>query len=317
MTQPSEGPAATGVPTCYRHPDRETWIRCQRCEKPICPDCMRDAAVGFHCPDCLKEANKGSRQHQALYGGERSADPRLTTFVLIGINAVIWLAITATGGSASQLTRLLALIPQGACGSRSAPGGVYPGVIDPQLCELVNGGDGEWQAGFADGAWWQPLTSMFTHVDVWHIALNMMALFILGPALERIVGRVRFLMVYLVGGLGGSVLVLFLSGATSATLGASGAIYAVLGALLVTFRKARLDTQFLMQNLLLGVVITVVGWRYISWQGHLGGLLAGAAVAAIVAYAPKSHRSLLQWVGVGALTVVLLGLAVVRAAALT
>ncbi len=118
---------------------------------------------------------------------------------------------------------------------------------------------------------------MFTHVDVWHIALNMMALFILGPALERIIGRVRFLMVYLVGGLGGSVLVLFLSSATSSTLGASGAIYAVLGALLVTFRKARLDTQFLMQNLLLGVVITVVGWSYISWQGHLGGLLAGMA----------------------------------------
>ena len=70
MTQPSDGPAATGVPTCYRHPGRETWIRCQRCDKPICPDCMRDAAVGFQCPDCIKEANKGSRQHQALYGGD-------------------------------------------------------------------------------------------------------------------------------------------------------------------------------------------------------------------------------------------------------
>ena len=84
MTQPSEGPAATGVPTCYRHPDRETWIRCQRCDKPICPDCMRDAAVGFHCPDCVKQASKGSRQNRAMYGGERSADPRLTTYVLIG-----------------------------------------------------------------------------------------------------------------------------------------------------------------------------------------------------------------------------------------
>ena len=107
-----------------------------------------------------------------------------------------------------------------------------------------------------------------------------------------------------------------LSSATSSTLGASGAIYAVLGALLVTFRKARLDSQFLMQNLLLGVVISVVGWRYISWQGHLGGLLAGVTVAVIVAYAPKSNRSLLQWVGVGALTIGLLVLAGVRATSL-
>ena len=79
MTQPSEGPAATGVPTCYRHTDRETWIRCQRCDKSICPDCMRDAAVGFQCPDCVKEASRGSRQNRAMYGGERSADPRLTS----------------------------------------------------------------------------------------------------------------------------------------------------------------------------------------------------------------------------------------------
>jgi membrane associated rhomboid family serine protease len=314
MTEPSDGKAATGVPpTCYRHPDRETWIRCQRCDKPICPDCMRDAAVGFHCPDCVKQANKGSRQHQALYGGERSADPRLTSYVLIAVNAVIWLAITATGGSSSRLTSLLSLSPLGRC-TLDGTGAYYPSISDAPLCATVQ--NTTWEQGVSDGAWWQLVTSMFTHVDVFHIALNMMALFILGPALERIIGRVRFLMVYLVGGLGGSVLVLFLSGATSSTLGASGAIYAVLGALLVTFRKARLDTQFLMQNLLLGVVITVVGWRYISWQGHLGGLLGGMAVAAIVAYAPKSNRSLLQWVGVGAVTVALLVLAGVRAATL-
>ena len=313
MTQPPEGPPATGVPTCYRHPGREAHIRCQRCERTICPDCMNSAAVGFHCPECVKEANKGSRQHQALYGGERSADPRLTSYVLIALNAVIWLAITATGGGSSRLTSLLSLSPLGRC-TVNGTGQYYPTVADARLCATVP--NTTWEQGVSDGAWWQLLTSMFTHVDVWHIALNMMALFILGPALERIIGRVRFLMVYLVGGLGGSVLVLFLSSATSSTLGASGAIYAVLGALLVTFRKARLDTQFLMQNLLLGVVITVVGWRYISWQGHLGGLLAGMGVAAIVAYAPKSNRSLLQWVGVGALTIGLLVLAGVRATAL-
>lgn len=315
MTQPSDGQAATGVPTCFRHPDRETWIRCQRCDKSICPDCMRDAAVGFQCPDCVKAANKGSRQHRAMYGGERSADPRLTTFVLIGISAFVWLAITATGGSSSRLTSLLSLTPRGICGLLDGSGRYYPGVVDAASCARLPGSD--WHAGVADGAWWQLVTNMFTHVDIWHVGLNLMALYILGPVLEQIMGRVRFLLVYFVGGLAASVMVFWLSSPDGATLGASGALYAVLGALIVTFRKARLDTKWLTQNLLLGVLITVVGWRYISWQGHLGGLLGGMAAAAIIAYAPKGSRALFQWGGLAVLTVVLLGLAVVRAGALT
>ena len=310
MTQPSDGPAATGVPTCFRHPDRETWIRCQRCEKSICPDCMRDAAVGFQCPDCVKEASKGSRQNRALYGGERSADPRLTTFVLMGISAVVWLTISATGGGSSRLAALLPLTPSGRCDLLDGSGRYYPGVVDERSCAMLPGTS--WHAGVADGAWWQMVTNMFTHVDLWHVALNMMALFIFGPALERIMGRVRFLAVYFVGGLAASVTVFWLSNPDSGTLGASGALYAVLGALIVTFKKARLDTQWLMQNLALGVLITVVGWRYISWQGHLGGLLGGMAAAAIIAYAPKSQRSVVQWAGLTLVAAVLLGLAVVR-----
>lgn len=318
MTQPPErsqaDPAAAGVPTCYRHPDRETWIRCQRCDKPICPDCMRDAAVGFQCPDCVKQANKGSRQNRALYGGERSADPRLTTFVIIGINLLVWLAITATGGNGSRLTALLSLSPRGRCVLDDGSGRYYPGVVDDAVCATLPAT--RWFDGVADGAWWQLVTNMFTHVDVWHIALNMMALYILGPALERIMGRVRFLLVYVVGGLAASAMVMWLSDPSGSTLGASGALYAVLGGLLVTFRKARLDTQWLLQNVMLGVVITIVGWRYISWQGHLGGFLGGVAAAAIIAYAPHARRSLVQWVGLGVVTAVLLALAVVRAASL-
>ncbi len=310
MTQPSEGPAATGVPTCYRHPDRETWIRCQRCDKPICPDCMRDAAVGFHCPDCVKEASKGSRQNKAMYGGQRSADPRLTSFVLIGINVAVWLAITATGGSRSRLIELLALRPNAYC----APGDGY--IYDPQhpLCSGLGVRD---YAGVADGAWWQLMSSVFTHVEIWHIAMNMFALYILGPPLEAIIGRARFLVVYLLSGLASSVLVAFLSFEYGSTVGASGAIFGVLGALLVVARKAGLNSQGLMQNLAVGVVITVVGWRYISWQAHLGGLLGGALAAAIIAYAPKANRSVVQWAGLAVVAAVLLVLAVVRAASLS
>lgn len=309
MTQPSDGPAATGVPTCFRHPDRETWIRCQRCDKSICPDCMRDAAVGFQCPDCVKQASKGSRQNRAMYGGERSADPRLTSYVLIGINAVVWLAIAATGGGRSRLVDLLALRPNGFC----APGDGFIYDFTHPICTASGVRD---YSGFADGAWWQLLTSVFTHVEIWHVALNMFALFLFGPALEGIIGRTRFLAVYVVSGLASSVLVLFLSYEYSSTVGASGALFGLLGALLVLARKARLNSQWLLQNLAIGVVITVVGWRMISWQGHLGGFLGGVVAAALIAYAPRERRTLVQWAGLGLLTLVLLGLAFARATAL-
>ena len=307
MTQPPEGPTAdqtaAGVPTCYRHPDRETWIRCQRCDKPI-------------CPDCVKQATKGSRQNRAMYGGERSADPRLTTYVLIGINAVVWLAIAATGGRLSRVADWFALAPTGSCGSESTPDQYYPGVPSSQVCETLANGDGFWKMGVADGAWWQLVTSAFTHIEIWHIAMNMFALFVFGPALEGIVGRTRFLAIYLLGGVAASVMVVWASYEFSSTVGASGAIFALLGALLVVARKGRLQSQWLVQNLVLGVVITVVGWRYISWQGHLGGLIGGAVAAAIIAYAPKSRRAVVQWAGLAVVAAALVVLAGVRAAVL-
>ena len=157
------------------------------------------------------------------------------------------------------------------------------------------------------------MTSVFTHVEIWHVAMNMFALFIFGPALEGIIGRARFLAVYLVSGLASSVLVLFLSSEYGSTVGASGALFGLLGALLVVAKKARLNSQWLVQNLVVGVVITVVGWRLISWQGHLGGFLGGVVTAAIIAYAPRSNRSVVQWAGLGLVTAVLLVLAFVRA----
>ena len=316
MTQPTSGGPATGVPTCYRHAGRETWIRCQRCNRPICPDCMRDAAVGFHCPTCVSTANKGSRQNRAPYGGERSADPRLTTYVIIAVNALVWLAIVATGAARSRLVDLLALSPTGRCTSAASPSQYYPSIDTSAVCATVRGGDGVWHAGVADGAWWQLLSSAFTHIEIWHVAMNMFALFIFGPAVEQILGRSRFLAVYVLGALGGSVAVLWLSDAQGSTVGASGALFGLLGALLVCATKTRLNTSWLMQNLVLGVVISVVGWRLISWQGHLGGFLGGAAAAAIIVFAPKAQRSLLQWGGLSALAVVLLMLAAVRVLAL-
>ena len=270
---------------------------------------MRDAAVGFQCPDCVREASKGSRQNRALYGGERSADPRLTSYVLIGINALVWLAIAATGGTKSRLADLLALRANGLC----SPGDGYLYDIERRVCESTGS---TFLPAVDDGAWWQLVTSVFTHVEIWHVAMNMFALFIFGPALEGIIGRARFLAVYLVSGLASSVLVLFLSSQYGSTVGASGALFGLLGALLVAARKARLNSQWLMQNLAIGVVITVVGWRMISWQGHLGGFLGGVVAAALIAYAPKEHRPLVQWGGLALVTLVLLGLTALRVSTL-
>lgn len=302
-----------GVPTCYRHPDRETYIRCQRCDKAICPDCMHEAAVGFQCPDCVREGARSTRQAQAAYGGSRSADPRTTSIVLIGLNALVWLAIVATGWTKSTLVDRLALLPTGTCGSEDEPGSFYPRFDSEELCSRI--ADGQWFPGASDGAYWQLLTSMFTHVQPWHIGFNMLALWFLGPQLEGVLGRARFLALYFVSGLAGSVCVYWFSGENSTTLGASGAIFGLLGALLVVVHKVGGDVQGILVWLAINAVITLTVPN-VSWQGHLGGFLGGAVVTAVLVYAPKERRTLLQWAGIAVLVIALAAATIARTAVL-
>jgi len=231
--------------------------------------------VGFQCPSCVKEGSRSTRQTRTPYGGQRVADPRLTTFVLIGLNAAVWLLILATGGVNSRLLDKLALLPQSA--SRAYPDGTVAVV-----------------QGVSDGAWWQPLTSMFTHVEALHIGFNMLALFFLGPMLETVLGRARFLAVYFVSGLAGSAAVMLLSNPHGQTLGASGAIFGLMGALAVVALKVHGQVQSVLMWIGLNLVFTftVSG---ISWQGHIGGLVAGVILGAAMVYAPREHRSLVQW----------------------
>ncbi len=283
-------------PTCYRHPDRETWIRCQRCERSICPDCMTSASVGFQCPHCVKEGNRGSRQLRTPYGGQRVADPRITTFVLIGINVVVWMAIQANGGARSALLYALALTPDYT--GRSLPGG---GRV------LVE--------GVAQGSWWQVGTSLFTHVEPLHIGFNMLALYFLGPMLENVLGRWRFLALYLASGMAGSAAVMVLSNSYGPTLGASGAIFGLMGALAVIALKVRGQVQSILMWIGLNLVLTFT-ISGISWQGHIGGLVGGAALGAAMVYAPRERRSLLQWSAVALVLLVSVGLIVVKALSL-
>jgi membrane associated rhomboid family serine protease len=278
---------AAGVPTCYRHPDRESHIRCQRCDRPICPDCMRDAAVGFQCPTCVAEGRKTTRSGRTAFGGLRPTNAGLTSFVLIGINAVVWLTIVVSGAAASRLYNWLALVPEGRCVPAGNLDRYYPTVHSEAICAAQPGT--EWVPGVSDGAYWQLLTSAFTHVEIWHIGFNMLALYVLGPQLELVIGRARFLALYLLSAFAGSALVYWAAPVSQSTVGASGAIFGLMGALLVVALKVRANAQEILMWIGINFVLTLVVSN-ISWQGHLGGFVGGLLIAAVLVYAPRGPR---------------------------
>lgn len=304
MTEPS----AAGVPTCYRHPGREAHIRCQRCERPICPDCMTAASVGFQCPECVREGQRTQRALRTTYGGLLPTAPGLVSMVLVGINAAVWLLVLATGGAASRLVDYLALRPSGLCGIGPAAFDVARSTCDAH--------GGTYYPGVSDGAYWQLITSAFTHVEVLHIGFNMLALWILGPQVEQMFGRARFLALYLVSALAGSVLVYVSSPPYLQTLGASGAIFGLMGALLVVSLRTRMNVTPVLIWIGINAAFTVAVPN-ISWQGHLGGFIGGVLVAAVIVWAPRRRRQLVQWGGIGVITAALLLTVVVRTLALT
>jgi membrane associated rhomboid family serine protease len=293
---PATGASEQEAPVCYRHTDREAYIRCQRCERPICPDCMQPASVGFQCPTCVREGSRGTRSARTPYGGQRTGNPALSSQVLVAINVAVWVLILATGGSGSSLVDKLALTPF----ARFVPADGAPQLV----------------VGVADGAPWQLLTSMFTHVSPIHIGFNMLVLWTLGPQLELAVGRIRFLAIYLISGLAGSAAVLWLAPAYSATLGASGAIFGMLGALLVIAVKVRGDVRGIATWIAINFVLTFLVAN-ISWQGHVGGFVGGLLVGAAVVYAPRQHRAVWQAAAAGAVAALVAVATAVRIAQLS
>jgi membrane associated rhomboid family serine protease len=285
------------TPTCYRHPGRETHIRCQRCERPICPDCMHPASVGFQCPECVKEAARTTRQPRTVYGGRPTGSPGFVSLTLIAINVLVFVMVAATGGSDGWLLPQLALIPTGA---------LY----------LVNGRP-EFVEGIADGAVWQLVTSMFTHVEIWHIGFNMLALYVLGPHLEAVLGRARFIALYLMSGLVGSATVYWLASESSVTVGASGSLFGLMAALLVVAVKGRGDVQGLLTLVAINVAITIFGRGFISWQGHLGGFVGGLLLALVLVYAPRARRTTWQVAGLTLIGVATTAAVVARTLALS
>ncbi|WP_043619806.1 rhomboid family intramembrane serine protease [Nonomuraea candida] len=269
---------AEAVPTCYRHPDRETWVRCQRCERPICPDCMRDAAVGFQCPECVAEGNKGLRTARSTFGGNVVRTP-FVTYALLAVNVLIFGAQYLTGDA---VTAQLAM----------------------------------WPAGVALGdQYYRLISAAFVHGSVFHILFNCWALYVVGPYLERAFGHVRYIAIYAISALGGSVLGLWLDPLNQPTVGASGAIFGLFGAVFVVGRRLNMDVRGIAVLIALNLAITFLV-SGISWTGHIGGLVTGSLLAGALAYAPKNNRTLWQVVAIAGALALLAVLVVVRTSAI-
>lgn len=266
---------------------------------------MNDAAVGFQCPGCVAEGRKQTRQARTPYGGQRSSNPQATSLALIAVNVGFWLATVLAGGSSAGLVRALVLRPDGGC--------VGIGADSADACTQRGG---LWLPGVADGAVWQLATSAFLHVDVLHLLLNMLAVYVLGPQLESLLGRVRFLALYLVSALSASALVMWAAPQFQGTLGASGAVFGLFAAYLVVALKVKAPLQPILVILGVNLLITVVGRSFISWQGHLGGFVGGILVALALVYAPKQQRARWQWSAVGVLTLLVLAAVAARVAVL-
>src|SRR5690606_7893726 len=190
------------------------------------------------------------------------------------------------GGRASSLAEKVMLSPAGRC---LADGGVqwYRGVDTASLCSTLDGATRS--SSVTDGARWQMLTSGFTHVEVLHIAVNMIGLWFVGPVIEQAIGRIRFLGVYFVSLFVGSASVLWLADPLSSTLGASGALWGLFGAMLLLAWRVGGNVRQLLILLAVNAVFTFT-FPGISWQGHFGGLVGGLLAVAVVIYAPKGPQ---------------------------
>ncbi len=213
------------------------------------------------------------REPRTHFGGRQGSTTPVVTYVLIALNVLVFLLETVSGG----LQRQLAL----------------------------------WSPAVADGDLYRLVTSAFLHYGMTHLLFNMWALYVVGPPLERWLGRLRFTALYVLSALGGSVLVYLLSPLNAATAGASGAVFGLFAATFVVGKRLNLDVRGVVAliaiNLAFTLVIPMISSQSISWQGHLGGLVTGALVALGYAYAPRDRRNLIQ-AGVTITVVVLFAL---------
>jgi membrane associated rhomboid family serine protease len=279
-------PTQQQTPVCPRHPDRVAYVRCQRCSRPVCPECQRPAAVGVQCVDCVRQQAATVRQPTTVFGGRVSDRPRVTMAIIVAC-VLVFLAQRSVPG----LTSDIAFVP-------------YLGETEP----------------------WRFLTSAFAHGGTTHILFNMLALWMVGQYLERLLGGLRFAALYLVSALGGGICYLllatppdFASGQGgvggnwfTGAVGASGAVFGLFGALIVLNRRLGLSNAGIWATIGINAVIGFLPGLNIAWEAHLGGLVTGAATAGLIAWLSGHDRRRYQWVALAGVVAVLVAAAAVK-----
>ncbi|AWB85198.1 rhomboid family intramembrane serine protease [Mycetocola zhujimingii] len=265
---------------CYRHPDRQSFVLCQRCGRTVCGECQTPGAVGVICPECMNEQRKSTprtRNRAAFF--RSSNDKPVVTYVILAVTALVF---------------LLQLIPGLGITERLLYAGVYssPMAFEP----------------------WRMLTTALVHSQnfILHVGLNMYSLWLFGQALEPMLGRARFLTLYLISAFAGSLGVLFLSVPNQAVVGASGAIFGLMGAFLVIQRKLGGNMNGLLVLVGINLVIGFIPGTNVAWQAHVGGLIGGALVGLIYVSTRGVRQKGLQIALIVALSVVLVALSLVR-----
>ena len=275
-----------GFAGCYRHPDRLTGVRCVRCNRPICPQCQRPAAVGFQCPDDVRAGQATVRRARTVVGARAGAAVPLVSYSLIALNVLIYL-ITAVSPGGTLVQNY---------GSRL--------FADWELAPVLVGVDHDYQ---------RLITAAFLHYGPIHLLLNMLALYMVGPALEQVLGWWRFLAVYLLAALGGSVAILVLGDERLPVVGASGAIFGLFAAAVVLARRVGFNSTALWITIGINFVYTF-SVSNISKLGHVGGFVLGGLAALVLVGGQLSGRGRLPSLRVQvAGLAVLLGLLVVAA----
>lgn len=269
---------------CYRHPDRQSYILCQRCGRTICPECQTQAPVGVICPECMREQRATTpRTKPAALTRMRSAADRgapVVTYALIGITALVYVLQWVPGLGVTNAWFF-------------SPVFMTEVLFEP----------------------WRALTSVFLHSTslLFHILLNMYTLWIFGRLLEPMLGRVRFLALYLISGLAGSVGVVAFAAPNAQVLGASGAIFGLMGAFVVIQRRLGGNMTQLYILLAINLAIGFIPGANISWQAHLGGLIGGALVGLVFLETRKPSQRGLQIGLLVGLTVALIAIGIVVA----
>jgi membrane associated rhomboid family serine protease len=256
---------------------------------------MRSASVGQQCVDCVGQGARSTRQASNAFGA-RPAAGAVVTWTLVAINLVVFLATW-----------------------------VRPNIVtDLEMVGYATYGFGGPLHGVAAGEWYRLITSAFLApatgqggLGILDIVFNMWALIFVGPALEGLLGRLRFLGVYLLSAVGGAVMYYYLAAPTAPAVGASGAIFGLFGAWFVVSRRLRVDTRGIVALIAINLALSFLWHTTIAWQAHIGGLLTGAVLTAAYAYAPRKNRVALQVLATVAVVVLLVIAVVVRNGQLT